>query len=111
VTAKLVSLFITFKLCIAIGVVVLATMLIAMNGYSESDAMWGLGVFVLLAFFVSILMAIGAYILNGRLVGKNYNSIVAVIVPVLVFSVGGCGLLIISSLVGVGVAEFVRVNY
>lgn len=109
--AKLSSLLITFILCIAIGVVVLATMLFAMNGYSESDAMWGLGVFAVLAFFVSILMAIGAFVLNGRLVGKQYSSIIAVIVPVLVFSVVGCGLLIISSLIGVGVAEFVRVNF
>jgi len=111
VAAKLASLFITLILNIAIGVVVLATMLIAMNGYSESDAIWGLGVFVLLAIFVSILMSIASFILNGRLAAKQYNSFVAVIVPVLVFSVVGCGLLIISSLIGVGVAEFVRVNY
>lgn len=109
--AKLTALFITLILCIAISVVVLATMLIAMNGYSESDAMWGFGAFVLLAIFVSILMAIAAYLLNGRFVAKEYSPIVAVIVPVVVFSVVGCGLLIISSLIGVGVAEFVRVNY
>lgn len=108
---KLAALFITLILCIAIGVVVLATMLIAMNGYSESDAMWGFGAFVFLAIFVSILMAIASFILNGRLVAKQYSSIVAVIVPVLVFSVVGGGLLIMSGLIGVGVAEFVRVNY
>lgn len=108
---KLVSLFITFKLCIAFGVVVLATMLMAMNGYSESDSTWGIGTFILLAFAVSLLMALSSFFLAGKLIEKQYSSVAASIISILIFSIVGLVLEIVSSLIGVGVSEFVRVNY
>ena len=109
--AKLSSLFITFILCIAIGIVVLATMLIAMNGYNGNDASWGLGLFVVLAIVISILMALASYFLTGFLSKKQYKTVAAIILPTLAFSIIGAVLQIIASLVGVAVAEFVRVNY
>ena len=107
---KVIAALITLILNIAVGVVVLATMILAMNGFSESDATWGLGAFVVLAFVVAMLMAVGAFFLAGFFIKKQYNSIAAAILPILVFSVIGAGLEIVSGGIGIGIAEFVRVN-
>lgn len=109
--AKVTASLLTLVTTIAAGVVILATMVIAMNGFSESDAMWGFGTFILLALVVAVLMALGAFFLAGFLLKKRCGSVVSAIIPVLVFSITGAGLEIILSLIGVAVAEFVRVNY
>jgi hypothetical protein len=109
--AKITAFLITLLLCIAIGIVALATMLIAMNGYSESDAVWGLGAFVLLALIGTALMVLGAFFLAGFLTKKEYGPVAAAIIAILVFSIFGSALLIVSALIGVGVAEIVRVNF
>lgn len=109
--AKIIAASITLILNIAAGVVVLATMILAMNGYSESDATWGLGAFVLLALIVAVLMALGALLLSGFFTKKQYSAIAAAILPILIFSIVGAGLEIVAGGVGVGIAEFVRVNF
>lgn len=109
--AKIIAALVTLILNIAVGAVVLATMIIAMNGFSESDATWGLGAFVVMAIVVAVLMAVGAFFLAGFLTKKQYGAIATAIIPILVFSVVGAGLEVVSGLIGVGVAEFVRVNY
>ncbi len=109
--AKILAAILAFVLNIAVGVVVLATMIIAMNGYGESDAMWGLGTFVVLALVAALLMALGAFLLTGYLSNKQYNPVVTVIVSILAFSIIGSLLETVAGLIGVGVAEFVRVNF
>ena len=84
-------------------------MLVAMNGYSESDSTWGLVTFVVLAFAVSL--SLSAFFLAGTLQKKQNSRIAASIISIPVLSIVGLGLEIISSLIGVGVAEFARVNY
>ncbi len=108
---KIIAAIITFIIDIAVGVIVLATMLIAMNGYSESDASWGLGAFVILAFVVALIMGIGAFLLAGLLTKKQYSGIGAAIIPILVFSIVGAGLEVVAGGIGVAIAEFVRVNF
>lgn len=108
---KVTALTITIMINIAAAVAILLFMLIAMNGYSESDAMWGLGAFVLLALIVAVLMALGAFFLTGYLSNKQYNPVVTVIVSILAFSIIGSLLETVAGLIGVGVAEFVRVNF
>ena len=108
---KIVAAIFTFVLCLAVGVVVLATMILAMNGYSESDASWGLGVFVVLALVVSVVMALAAFFLAGFLAKKQYGPITTAIIPILVFLVVGAGLEVVAGGVGVAVAELVRVNF
>lgn len=109
--AKIIAALVTFVLNIAVGVVVLATMIIAMNGYSESDATWGLGAFIVLAFVVALLMGLGTFLFAGFLTKKQYSAVAAAIIPILVFSVVGTGLEVVAGGVGVGVAELVRVNF
>ena len=109
--AKVIASLITFIANIAIGVVILFTMLIAMNGYSEKDATWGLGVYILLALIVAILTSIGALLSVGFLIKKQFSPVVSALIAIAAFSIIGIIAEIVCSLIGVGVAEIVRVNY
>lgn len=57
---KIAAFLITMLANIAAGAVILFLMLIVMNGFSGSDAEWGLGAYIILAIIVSILMSFGA---------------------------------------------------
>ena len=110
-TPKIISAIITFLINIAIGIVVFAGMIIAMNGYGEKDAMWGIGSFILLALIVTILMSVGAFLVAGMLTKKQFGAVSASIIAIMIFSVIGGVLKFVCSLIGVGVAEFVRVKF
>lgn len=96
---------------IAAGVVLLFLMLIAMNGYSESDAVWGLGAYVLLALAAALIVSFAAVLLTGRLMKKQFSAAVSLLISIPVLSVVGIALEVVCSLIGVGVAEFVRVKF
>ena len=91
--------------------VILFMMLIGMNGYSESDAQWGLIAYVVLAVVISVLMSAGAVLLVRTMVRKQFSPTISVLTAVPAFSAIGVVLELVSSLIGVGIAEFVRVNY
>ena len=107
---KVTAFITTLVLNIAIGVAVFFFLLLAMNGYSESDANYGLVTYVLLALLVSLTMSAGALMLVRRLIHRGYRSFVALVISVPLFSLAGAGLKIVCSIVGVLVAEYVRVN-
>ena len=109
--AKIAALLITLIVLVAVGVAILIGMVVAMNGYSESDATWGFGVYIILTLIVSILMAVGAFFVVGFLTRKQYGSVISTLIAIPVFSIVGVGLEFVCSLIGVGVAEFVRVKF
>jgi len=108
---KILAFMITLVLNAAAVVVILATMILAMNGYSERDAGWGLIAFIVLAAAMSILAGIGAAASVTLLVRRQYTGIIAVLISIAVFTVLGVVSEIVCSLVGIGVAEFVRVKH
>jgi len=110
-TPKVIAALVTLILNIAVGVVVLATMIIAMNGYSENDAMWGLGVYVLLALVVAVLSSLGSVLLVQLLLKKQYSASISTLIAIPVFTIAGVGLEVVCSLIGIGVAEIVRVKF
>ena len=109
--SKIVALTATLIVNIIAAIIILFGMLVAMNGFSESDATWGLAAFVLLALLVTLVTSIGAFFLAGILIKRNFSPVTSALIAVPVFSIVGIGLEIVCSLIGVGVAEFVRVNY
>lgn len=109
--SKLVALTATLIVNIIAAIIILFGMLVAMNGFSESDATWGLGAFVVLALVVTFCASVCSFFLTGVLVKRQMSPVISALISVAVFSVVGIGLQIISSLIGVGIAEFVRVNY
>jgi len=110
-TAKVAAFFITLVVNIVIGIVVFFFLLIAMNGYSESDAMYGFGAYVLLALFVSLLMAVCAVRVVQILTNRKFAGSSAAFIAVPIFCVLGAGLKLVCAIVGVAAAEYVRVNY
>ena len=108
---KLAAFFVTLAINFAIGVVVFFFLLIAMNGYSESDASYGLGAYVGFALIVSLLMSTGALIAVQLLTKREFRAWIAGLVAVTIFSVIGVGLKIACALVGVLIADYVRVHY
>lgn len=111
VVPKLISAIVTFLVNIAASFLVLFMMLVAMNGFSESDGEKGLAVYVVLAFAITLLASLGAFLLAGRLLGKKYSSIASTLIAITVFAIAGVVLNIISGLIGIGVAQYVRLNY
>ncbi len=110
-TSKIAALFLTLVVCLAAGTVVLLFLLVAMNGYSESDAMWGLGVYAALAIAASIVMGFGAFLTAGFLQKKQFGAVSSVLISVILFAIIGFLADGLCGLIGVGVAEFVRVNF
>jgi len=109
--AKIAALLVTMAAGLAAGVAILFFMLIAMNGYSESDATWGLGAFILLALVASVSMGFVAYFVTGRLIKREFSPVIASLIGIVIFSATGFALEIGCSLIGVSVAEFVRVKF
>ncbi len=109
--ARIVTFLLTFIAHVAVGVMILAVMVMAMNGYSESDAMWGLGTYVVLAFLISLVMSIGAAFFVNRLKKRRFNTVVAVLITVAAFAIVGTALNVISGFIGVIAAQIVRVNF
>lgn len=109
--AKLAAFFVTLGINIVIGVAGLFFLLLAMNGFSESDANYGLVAYILFALFASVLFSFGAYGLVSFLLRRDLNKLFGVVLSVAVFSITGAISCFVAGLIGVGVAEFVRVNY
>jgi hypothetical protein len=110
-TAKIAAFIITLIINVAAGIVVLFAMLLAMNGYSESDATYGIVAFIVLAIFVSLLMATLAVFVVQVLIKRQFRAVVSAIIAVCAFSVIGVVLKSVCGMIGIGVTEFVRVNY
>lgn len=110
-SAKLAAFFITVVANVMIGVVVFFFMLLAMNGFSESDANYGLGTFIVLAILVSVGMGTAALLTVHFLMNREFRGWVAALIAIPGFSIVGGGLKIVCSIVGVLIADFVRVNY
>ena len=110
-TPKLIAFLITLFVNIAIGVVVFFFLLLAMNGYSESDATYGFVAYAACALFVSLLMSICAVRLVGILTNRKFSRWSAALISIPIFCVLGAGLKLVCAIVGVAAAEYVRLNY
>ena len=107
---KAAAFLITLFINLAVGVAILFFMLFAMNGYGESDAMWGLGTYLFLGIVVTLLMSAGAYFAVQLMIKRNFSAAVAVLIAVPTFSVIGAGLKIVCSFIGVLISEYVRTH-
>src|SRR5688500_13854230 len=108
---KIVAFFVTLVINIAAGVVIFFFMLLGMNGFSESDANYGLGAYIILGILVTLLMSTGAVLLVHILLKRNLGKAVAALIAVPIFSVVGTGLKIVSCVIGLLIADYVRINY
>jgi uncharacterized membrane protein YhaH (DUF805 family) len=109
--AKINAFLITFLVNIAVGIAIFFGMLLAMNGYSETDAQWGIIAYVLLAIIVTLSMSAGAALLVHLLRKRQFGGVASVLIAAPIFSIAGSALKLVCSIIGVGIAEFARLNY
>jgi len=108
---KLIAALVTALVNLAVGIMVFFFMLLAMNGFSESDANHGIVTYIILAVPVTIAMAVFAVLSVHVLMKRNWGAAGSAILSIVIFSALGAGLKIICSIIGVLVADFVRVNF
>ncbi len=108
---KILALLATLLINIAAGVVIFFFMILAMNGFSESDANYGLATYIVLAVIVSLLMATLTVLTVHVLMNRHYRGWTSALIAVPIFSVIGGVLKLVSCFVGLMVADYVRVNY
>lgn len=109
--AKIAAFLLTTIACLAAAVFLFFAMLLAMNGYSESDGLWGIGAFAMLAVFTALLSGGGAVLMTNRLKAKQFGTAGSLLIAVPVFSIIGSVLEVLCSIIGILVAEFVRKNF
>ncbi len=109
--AKNAAFVATLLTLIVIGVSIFLVMLMGMNGYSESDATYGLATYAILAFCVTVLVSLLSAFSAGKLINKEFNSVLAVLISVVLFSIVGAILKAVCCIIGIGISEFVRVNF
>ena len=109
--AKIAAFLLTMTACVTAAVISLSVMIIAMNGYTENDAMYGLGAFLVLAGFLSIAACVGAVLFTSKLLTRQFTTTKALLIAVPLFSIAGIGFVLVSAMIGIGVAEFVRVKF
>jgi len=105
---KAAAALLTLVFTTGAGVVVLVFMLIAMNGFSESDATWGIIGYLVLALILTVLATIAASSLAGRFFDRNMHGALAALLAAVICSVVAAGLVAVSGFVGAAIAEILR---
>ena len=108
--AKIAVFILTTAVCLAAAVVLFFGMILAMNGYSESNAVWGMSAYATLAVLTAMLAGGGAVLVRARLAAK-FSSFLAVLFSVLLCSVAGIVVETVCSIFGILVAELARTNF
>lgn len=107
-TSKIIAALLIAAINAIMGVAVFLFLLVAMNGYSERIASYGLGAFVILGLAVTVSVAIGGFLITGYLLKRGRSPVLAGFLSTVAGSVLGAFLKVVSALVGIGVAEVIR---
>ena len=108
---KILAAVITFLLNVFAGVVVFFAMLMGMNGFSESDANYGIVTYMILAVAVSAAMALLAAVGVHLLMKRGFRPMTSAMISMVAFATLGGVLKVVCSVVGILIADFVRVNF
>jgi hypothetical protein len=84
--------------------------LLGLNGFSERDANYAFGIFIVGGLLVSILAAFGGIFLVKLLMKKEWNASLAVLLSVVAFVALGFVLKVVILFVGIFVADFIRTS-
>ena len=109
--AKIAAFIITLIVSIFAAMAGFIVLIIALNGQSESDAAYGMAVYGILAFLIVFTMAILAAVLVHFLLKKEFRGWTAAFMSIVIFSIVGFVLIAICIVIGVGITEYLRINY
>ena len=108
---KIIAAIITLLINIGAAIALFFLLLLALNGYHENDAVYGLGAFAILAALVTISTTIAAFAAAHLMIRHNYKSFNAALLATLVFSILGAVLTMFGVVLGLGVTHYVSINY
>lgn len=108
---RVLASLITISINVAVAVVLFFAMLITMNGYSESDATYGIGIFLMLAGVILVGLFPASFGAMHLLERRGFGQWTSMALTDLVYAVVGAILLSFSILIGVGVAELARSSF
>lgn len=109
--AKITSAILTCVFNLAMAVVIFAMMIIVMNGFSGSDAQWGMLLYVVLALVITVLGSVGAAMFANKLARGSMHPALIILASSAIFTVVGTVLMIVSCFAGVITADVVRRNF
>ena len=106
---KVIAFVITFAVNLVIAAACLFFLLLALNGFYESDANWGIGAFLMIALFASagtaLVAAGGVHFLMSR---KGYGAALSLAIFVPLFIIVGGTINSTGIVIGALVADIVR---
>ncbi len=109
-TAKIITFLVIGGVNLAVSVFLLFFLMLGLNGFSERDANYAFLFFIIGALVVAVLAGILGIVLLNFLINKNFRSISASIIAILIFSILGTVINIALCFGGVIIAEIVRTS-
>lgn len=110
--AKIISFLITFGINLATAFALLFFMLLAMNGFSESDAVWGIYAFIALGFLIAAISAfLCVFLLNYLKNKRNFSALAAAAISVVIFIAAGAVLNFAAFFFGIIIADIKRTHF
>lgn len=108
--AKIITFLLIFGINIAVGAGFVFFLMLSLNGFSERDANYAFGIFIIGGLLVSILTGLAGVFLVKFLTGKEWNAVLAVLLSVVSFVVLGFILKIVIFFVGIFAADHIRTS-
>ncbi len=96
---------------VVLALILFFGLIVAMNGYHESDATYGLVAYLALAALVCLVATTLAWLSVHILTKREFRPWIAAIVSTVAFCVLGAAALMISMALAIGITEFVRTNF
>ena len=109
-TAKIITFLTIGGVNLAVSVFLLFFLMLGLNCFSESDATYAFLFFIIGAFVSAALSGILGIVLLNILINKNFRSVSASIIAVLIFSIIGAVINIALFFGGLIIAEIVRTS-
>lgn len=108
--AKIITFLLIFGINIAIGAGLVFFLMLSLNGFSERDANYAFGIFIVGGFLVSVLTGLAGVFLVRFLTEKDWNAVFAGLLSVASFVVLGFILKVVIFFVGILVADHIRTS-
>ena len=106
--AKLITFLLILGINVAVGAGFVFMLMLGLNGFSEREASYAFGFFIVAGLLVSFLMASAGIFLVKFLTGKQWNQVLAVLLSVVGFAALGFVLKVVIFFIAIFVADFVR---
>ena len=108
--AKIITFLSILIINVAIGAGFVFLLALALNGFSERDASYGFGIFIVGGLLISLLTATCGIFLLKFLLKKEWNAPLAVLLSVIGFAALGFVLKVVIFFIAILVANFVRTS-